>query len=220
MSWALGNTDFGGGTGSANSIVSAGYSSVAGNLIVVAVAHNQVGTTALITPSDTLGNTYYQIAHVVSGGTLDVWVCFSSVGSGSNTVTASLSGSASNRAIAVVEFSGGEAIPLQDVFSGSVVSASITSAAHFCLSAAGLELFAATVSNAPGGTWTAGSGFAIAVQDANAILAIQYQIYAGVQTLGITSGMSHSSGNQKKYVVSIYSEDQGGGTVTAGGYAF
>ena len=209
MSWAVGNSCIATGAGASGSIASPSYTSVLGNLILVGVRQSTTGTTTTGV-TDTLGNTYYQLGTIGSSGRLDLWACFGSIGSGSNTVTAAFSATPSNRGIVVTEFSGGRGISLQDVLTPTTATSStITSAAHNALSAASLEVWYADV-NTAATTWTAGSGFAITQQDATAG-AMQYQVFSGVQQ-GITTQFTNSnSGTIKHYIVAVFTEDQGAG---------
>ncbi len=110
MAIAFVNAARGGNTSSASSIASAATSATAGNLLVAMFYIDDSTKTPSGVPTDTAGNTYFQTGTTQQigggGGNMCIFYAYNCLGNASNIVTLSLSGSSSDRAYSVLQFSG------------------------------------------------------------------------------------------------------------------
>lgn len=105
-------------SGSSSTIAAAAINATTGNTIVVFVSSDTATRRSCSSLADTAGNTYTQCGSVYQGSStheMSMWVATNITGNASNIVTATFSGSAAQRCIGVLQYSGLAASSVYDV---------------------------------------------------------------------------------------------------------
>lgn len=207
-----------------NTIAATAASHTSGNALVVGVRFDG-GSTLDVALSDTAGNTKYRRIGRSSGRTsttIELWIIENMTGHGSNVVTATISASRQFRSIVVAQYSGLATTTMlldemaniyglhtQTFPGGGLVT---LNGPAFDTHVADALLIGLGQVNATGKTWTAGSGFSIAVQDASNVLALEDQIVSSLQT-GVVIDLTVNDGiNAKDFLAgALATEITGGG---------
>jgi hypothetical protein len=217
MAIAFVNTSTGQNSGGNTSLASAASVLTSGNVNIVVLRIGNVdiedcGVT------DTAGNLYHPLhqKRTGDGATLMVFYALNVTGHATNVVTATFPSSPYN-VIVTSQFSGLATQSVVDVVvSQNGNGGSVVSPAYTTTVANELILMAAQVSGT-GGTWTPAAGFSVALDSSDGVVAVHYQIVAGVQSAQTVTA-DPSDGSDNTVIVATFNE-----TVTAGGasaYAF
>jgi len=206
--------------GSATSLASSALSVTTGNLIVV---FTRLGFNVPLTGvTDTAGNRYLPLGALPlggGGGRVELWAAWNITGHASNVVTATFSSSSAN-AINVGHFSGTAPTPWDGASaSGSSSTTSVTSSAFSTVAADEVIITGSDIAFT-GGTWTPGTGYTIAQQDASTVTMMQYKVVSAKQ-VGVTASATHSASATKTILVAAFAAattGPGGGGERA--YAF
>jgi len=198
--------------GSSSTVVTPAASLTAGNRCIVSFRWTTSGIT-ITSVVDTAGNTYTLIRLHASETTtsLAVYECNNCLGDASNVITATFSAGATNHSAVAVQYSGLSDYDIVAAASGNVNAGAIARQ-RFELSD-GLVLNFVQV-NAASGTWAAGSGMTLVVEDsAN----VQMLAEAIVTTATSVVPSPTSSSNAAKDQVAVLFTTLGVGSPSPGG---
>ena len=211
--------------GSASSIAAPATSLTTGNLIVVGVRLNTLtiipGGNATL--SDTAGNLYRYVASIpdsANGAQLEAYYASNVTGNAANVVTASFTASAFT-SIVTLQIAGlATGSPLDAfAFAQNTTGATITSGALTTTVAAEMLVMIAQQSSTAA-TWSAGTGFTLATQDASGIQGIEYQVVSTLQSAITPTMVSTNTGSPAKQgLVLTFNASTGGGGSTTTGFA-
>ncbi|HYM25510.1 MAG TPA: hypothetical protein VEU08_19965 [Vicinamibacterales bacterium] len=218
MPYVLVNTASGGAFGT--SADSSAFTLTAGNLVVVFLFTASSNSAAFNAPTDDAGNTWHHAASLaVSGsgggfvGTCEVYYAFNALGKAGNIVHATWTGNLSGQ-VNVLQYSGVQTSsdPWDDVGATVGHSASPVSSASFTPTAAGELAVAGCLTNASGGTFTAGGSYAKELANTFNTDAEIEDLLAGVAAGAQTASMTFSNGGTGFLVVALFKP--GGTTYT------
>jgi hypothetical protein len=201
--------------GAPSSLTAAATSLTTGNDIIVGARwFNPGGGTTVVSVTDTAGNTYVPGPAKFDSGSgeqLVILGAFNVTGHASNVVSVNLSAGVQYWGVLTRQYSGLAALSAYDATAtDATFGTTLTSGAFTTAQADELIICLAQVANT-GTTWTAGSGYAIQVQDASQVTVFQDQIVSSIQT-GVTAALTSSDGSSSKsLLVATFKAAAGGG---------
>lgn len=213
MAIAFVNSATGFSTGSVTNVSSGAFALTAGNSVYVGVRVNSTLETAITGVTDTAGNLYRFVSGGSSGssGREELWYCQNATANASNAVKATFSGGFPFVGVVCAQFSGVATTSSLDVYSFAPFSTSTSIVCNAITTsvAAAVLIMVAQAENS-GLTYTAGSGYTVAVTDTNGTSALQYQIVSTIQS-AVTPTITTTSATSKSGACASFNAPIGGG---------
>jgi len=220
MAITLGNTGSNWSSPGGTSIAASALNLATGSLLVASVRTQSV---VVSTVTDTAGNLYYRGPNQTSGSArLEIWWAVNTVANASNVVTATLASSDSFIGVLAAEFLAVATQSPADAWTTHMSQATggtITSNAFTSTVAEAVIVNICQISGFST-TWTAGSGYTIAVQDSSNVQMLQYQVVSALQSAATASATNSDSSTQKNSMVVVFNASIASGGGGTRGFAF
>lgn len=203
------------GGGSAGTIAAPATSLTSGNLQIVGVSAAS-GSGSVTGIADTAGNTYTKAVSLATNPFTELWYTHATAGNGSNVITATYSGSFTNRSICIAQYSGATGyLPRFLTAWGTGATTSVSLQIAYTLTD-GLAI--AVARNGSGSAFTAGSGFTTVVSDGSNLMFIEEAIVTASTTL--TPAATTAGSTNKDMVCAFFQPAPATGGAGGGGAFF